>query len=633
LFFGILTVVPQIVPVSLSSTSLSQGFWQRYQEELSTKGLAAQWKQIVDTGRLENFYRVARGESGTHVGIRFDDSDTYKWLEAAAYSLAHYPNEELLHHVDTAVEAIQAAQQPDGYLFTYVQLNFPDWKWRDLASMHEMYCVGHLCEAAVALKAELGQDALLEVAKKAVQNILDTFGPDKRHGYCGHPEIEIGLYRLSEITGDRRYQEFADWMIDQRGHRPSPFESDVLNNSDLFKDAPRLFNKKGAYHGAYGQDDLPIREQSEIVGHSVRAAYLYTAASWSASDRRDEELLQALNRIWDNLTLRRMYVTGGIGSTGENEGFTADYDLPNLHAYAETCAGIALAMWGRAMFQATGNGDYIEVMERAIFNGILSGISLDTTLYNYENPLESRSNHARQPWFHCACCPPNIARMIGSIAQYAIYEDVETSYIAFPIAGTYQLSGGLTLRIESDYPHSGSAKITVSAAKPIKRKLAIRIPDWSEEITIEFPGTDEPGDYVDGFVVFDFEWSKPESITVDFDMQPKFIESNPQLLENAGKVALQYGPSIYCVESFELSAAPQLVCIDAEEAPEQSETRALDGAPIWKVNGIRQELDFSDTLYDALGTSSQVPTEVTLVPYRVWNSNGPSYMNIWLRAD
>lgn len=607
------------------------GFWGHYQSELALKGLLHQWSQIVETGRIQHFLDVADGKTGTHRGYRFNDSDVYKWLEAAAYSQVLRPNPEIQLAIDQAVKAIIEAQDADGYIFTLVQLNKPDWKWRNLVHMHEMYCIGHLIEACIALN-QAGDSRLMPVAMKAVECITDTFGPGKRVGSCGHPEIELALYRLWQETGQKKFADLADWMIDCRGQRPSPFEAEFENPTEnCIVSLDRCCEwKDGKYYGEYLQDDRTIREQDTIVGHSVRAGYLYAAAQLSAARRQDHPLQAALDRIWGNLVERRMYVTGGIGSTGDGEGFTADYDLPNLNAYAETCAGIALAMWARRTFEANPSTDPLDVLERVIFNGVLSGISQDTTKYFYDNPLESRANTERRPWFECACCPPNIARVIASITDYALQTDSKTLYLAFPIECEFELKNGLVINIQTSYPHKGETKIIVKATKPTRYRIAVRIPDWAEEVTTTLPGA-QPAEYEDGFAVFDEVWEGERTLAVEFEMEPRIISSHPRVLDNLGRVAIQYGPSIYCAESLTEAEAPQRTSLDLSEEIQLGASRTKFGAPTLEVQALRQ-MDDDGPLYEFDQEPKYAQTTLKLIPYREWNSSGKSFMQVWLRA-
>ncbi len=620
--------------ISVAQVQKIDGFWGRYLDEFSDKGILNQWEQIVVTGRLENFYRAARKESGTFEGYRFNDSDLYKLLEGAVYVQKLRPNPKIAEIIEISIKAIEGAQAKDGYLNTHVQVNHPHLQWRNLTNMHEMYCLGHLFEAAVALKENFDDDRLIGVARKAVACIKSSYGPDKKPGFCGHPEIEIALHRMTEVTGDLQFAELADWMIDIRGNRPSPFEPEIADPElqTMFRAANALIVKNGLYDGAYAQDDKPIREQTQIVGHSVRAAYLYAAAAMSSARRQDDDLFNAVHTIWENLTEKRMYITGGIGSTGDNEGFTDDYDLPNLNAYAETCAGIALAMWGRRMFEASGSAEYLDVLERVTLNGVLSGVSQDTTLYYYDNPLESRAGHEREKWFGCACCPPNVARFVGSVIQYAMWESDDTIFIGMPIAGKFELSGGLILNVTSNYPADGKVSISFEG-RPTKKKLAIRIPDWSDEINVDFPAATQEAQYESGFMVFEHTWDSSSILELDFEMNIKLHKSHRMVIDNIGRLAVSYGPSIYCGEELRLESAPQLATLDLGEEIRTTGKTILDGSPILQATVLRESPSQHGQLYEDFADPAVKSGTMNLIPYRTWNAKGKSYMQVWLRHN
>ncbi|RYG65862.1 glycoside hydrolase family 127 protein, partial [bacterium] len=365
-----------------------------------------------------------------HVGFVFDDSDVYKWAEACAYALATTKNDALRKLLDEAIELVVSAQRPDGYLDTYIQLDHPDDAWRNLNALHEMYCAGHLIEAGVALSENLGDRRLLDVSIRFADHIMSVFGPEGRLGYCGHEEIELALVKLAVHTGEAKYREFARWLVESRGSRPSPFEAELKDPAvvALSPWGGGLLDGTN-YSGEYNQDHAPIREHDAVVGHAVRAMYLYIAAADLADGQDDAALETALQRAWDSLVKRRMYVTGGIGPSRHNEGFTQDYDLPNLSAYSETCAAIGLMLWGQKMLEMTGNAEFAETVERALFNGALAGISLGGDRFFYDNPLESRGGHDRTAWFGCACCPPNIARTIGNLASFVAGASEEAFYL------------------------------------------------------------------------------------------------------------------------------------------------------------------------------------------------------------
>ncbi|HVL40176.1 MAG TPA: beta-L-arabinofuranosidase domain-containing protein, partial [Fimbriimonadaceae bacterium] len=345
-----MTLRRRMRPLPLDRIRMTDSFWGTWQRTLRERTLRAQWEQILQTGRLENFLRAGRGESGGFEGLYFNDSDVYKWIEACAYALTIGPDPEIEEMMAQAVSAVAGAQEPSGYLNTFFQLMHPDLKWRNLGTMHEMYCGGHLIEAAVAHHQATGSRSLLDVATRFADHVMTVFGPGKRRGYCGHQEIELALVRLADHLDEPKYAEFARWMIEERGRRPSIIEAELKDEEamKLSPWAPQFLLKDGHYRGDYAQDHAPVREHTEVVGHAVRAMYFYAAATELAPPD-DQALGEALQTVWSNLTRKRMYLTGGIGPSAKNEGFTGDYDLPNTSAYAETCAAIGLAMWGRRL--------------------------------------------------------------------------------------------------------------------------------------------------------------------------------------------------------------------------------------------------------------------------------------------
>lgn len=622
----------------LGQIRLTDRFWTRYQRVLIETTLPAEYEQTVKTGRLENFHRVARGESGTHEGLWFNDSDVYKYVEACAYAVAIAPGlkvdaSKVRAQMDECVEAIVAAQAPDGYLNTFFQLNHPDLRWRNLNTMHEMYCGGHLIEAGVALYESLGDRRLLDVSTKFADHVMSMFGPERRRGYCGHQEIELALLRLAHATGERKYREYADWMVEERGKVPSPYIAEIEDKEAIALSpwAPGMLMKDGKYNGEYCQDHAPIREQTQIVGHAVRAMYFYIAAADLADGRDDKDLESALERIWTNLTRRRMYVTGGIGPSAKNEGFTADFDLPNLTAYAETCAACGLVFWGHRMLEMTGNGEYADVVERALYNGVISGISLQGDAFFYDNPLESRGTHQRTPWFNCACCPPNIARLLGSLGAYALGVSGKEVYLHMPIGleAEFEAAGTkVKLRVESDYPWSGKSKIHVSPAKPARFALHVRIPEWADDAGTELPNAQEEASYESGYAVFDREWKEGDVLTLDLELRPKWVEADPRVRDDLGRGALTYGPLVYCAEEHDLGFAPQLFSADVEA---EVGIEMEKGVAHLSVDGMMEVELFVDSLYAEAGTTDLREASAKFIPYYAWNNRGPNNMQVWIR--
>lgn len=624
-------------PLPLPDIKLTDPFWSKWQQTLVDSTLPAIYRQLEETGRLANFRRAAGREEGGFQGrFWFDDSDVYKYLEAAAYGLAIKSDPTVRKQADDTIEVVLAAQQPDGYLNTFFQLKHPDLKYRNLNTMHEMYCGGHFVEAAVAFYEALGERKLLDGAIRYGDHLLSIFGPEKRRGYCGHEEIELALIRLSGATKDPRYAELAYWMIEERGKSPSPFIEEILDDEShaLSPWVRGFLMPNGAYNGEYCQDHKPIREHDKIVGHAVRAMYLYIAAAQYAAAGDDDTLLTALKNIWTNLVSRRMYVTGGIGPSSKNEGFTEDFDLPNLSAYAETCAAIGLILWGQAMLHATGDSEYADVMERALYNGALAGISLSGDRFFYDNPLESRGTHARTPWFACACCPPNLARLIGSVGKYVAAVSDDAFYLHIPVGLQAQASlGGVKTRItvRSNYPWSGKVTIEVGPDRPARFALMVRIPEWADDVSFDLDGSEDPADYDRGYARLERTWSPGDVLKVDFGIQPKWMEADPRVIDDLGRVVLTYGPLVYAAEEHELGLRPQLLTVDPGCPVEAVDSDLLGGVALLTAPAAAENGDFPDGLYAETGTTSARELQATFIPYYAWNNRGPSYMQVWHR--
>lgn len=615
-------------PLPLADIELDDPFWSPRLRKLAEVTLPQQFDQIKNqTGRLRNFERAAAGEQGGHEGRYYDDSDVYKWLEACAYALKFHADPNLKKMADEAIRAVVACQRPDGYLNTFFQLNHPDKRFLNLSYLHEMYCLGHLFEAGVAWDEALGDRRLLDVSIKAANLLWETFGPGKREGYCGHQEVELALIRLSEHVGEPRYRELAKLMVERRGHKPTIFDAELQDDTAMALSpwATRYLNLRGEYF----QDHAPIREHRIVVGHAVRAMYFYTAAVQLAEG--DEALETALRSVWTNMTQKRMYLTGGIGSTAQNEGFTQDYDLPNFNSYAETCAAVGLALWGLKMGEMSGESDFLDVAERAIFNGALAGINLGQDLYFYANPLESRGNHQRVPWFDCACCPPNIARLIGSIARFAVGAGPSGTYVHLPISGTYTHRNGLSVAIQANYPHESAFEIKISGAPKGNAVLRIRIPEWCDEATFDLVGDESyEADFEAGYAVFDREWKVGETLKVDWNAEPKWVQSHPGVVENLGRVALTFGPLVMCLERTEGSAQQFLADVEPEYVA-AFDAKLLGGVPTVVVEGYDQVWDEAQPLYDSAQDVEGDEAQATFIPYYAWGNRGPSSMLVWVR--
>jgi DUF1680 family protein len=627
------------------------GFWGKRVEQVGEIIVPYQWQALNDkvpgaprSHAMENF-RIAAGlAKGEFYGFVFQDSDLYKWLEALSYCLMNQPDPELERLADEVIEVIAKAQQPDGYLNTYFTIKEPQNRWKNLRDNHELYCAGHLFEAAVANYQATGKHTLLDVARRFADHIAAMFGPEpgKKRGYPGHPEIELALVKLYRLTGETRYLALAKFFIDERGQKPLYFEIEAKERGE---EKPQL----PFWTPGYCQSHLPVREQTEAVGHAVRAMYLYSAMADLALETQDETLVKACHRLWESVTKRRMYITGGIGSSAEGEAFTFDYDLPSDRAYTETCASIGLVFWAHRMLRLDANRKYADIMERALYNGVLSGVSLDGTKYFYTNPLEVWPKACqnrydlrhvlfqRQPWFDCACCPPNIARLLASIPQYVYSCEKDVVYIHLFAAGEAVLelpSGQVTLIQETEYPWEGEVTIRVHTKEPVQFTLAIRIPGWCRD-----PSLRVNGDEMDlasllekGYAKIKRKWRDGEKIQLSLPMPVERVRAHPEVRATAGKVALMRGPIVYCLE--EVDNGPNLAQIvlpsDAELVVEGKDPILGNAVTL---RGMATKVDASawgDELYAPIPYNNKT-VPIRAIPYYAWANRTPGEMTVWIR--
>ena len=540
-----------IEPVSFSKVLVNDAFWKPKIDKVATKTLAACIYQTEEkTGRIRNFEKVASGKGGKHEGIFYDDSDVYKAIEAMAYAIKLTGNKALEQKADEWIEKIAAAQEPDGYLNTYYTLTGLDNRWSDM-DKHEDYCGGHMIEAAVAYFDATGKKKLLDVSKRWADHFDATFGPGKRNWVTGHQELELALVKLYKATGEKRYLTLADWLLSERGKKHG-IGSQWKNGNGT----------------DYSQDLLPVKDQSEITGHAVRAMYLYTGAADVAAHTGDQDYLKAMRRVWEDVVYRNMYITGGIGSAGSNEGFTVDYDLPNEQAYCETCASVGMVFWNQRMNSLTGNAEYIDVLERSLYNGALDGLSLSGDRFFYGNPLASTGRHSRKEWFGTACCPSNIARLIASLGDYVYGQKGNKIFInlfvgsetSFPLT-----KGQMKVSMQTQYPLDGSVSLKVSMTKKEMAIIALRIPGWlgntavpgglysfasasSEKPAIMVNGSPVTYQVENGYAIIEREWKDGDKIDYQMPMEIKKLLSRSELKQNNQRMALQRGPLVYCVE-------------------------------------------------------------------------------------
>ena len=576
-------------------------------------------------------------EDDKFYGFVFQDSDFSKWIEAVGYSLTQHPDSELEKIADEAIDIVCAAQQEDGYLDTYYIINGRDKSFTNLKDHHELYCFGHLLEGAVAYYQATGKDKLLNAAKRFADYIATLFGPGKNQikGYPGHEIAEMALIRLYEVTNDPRYFELSKFFVDERGQRPYYFDKEAFPDGKV---KGNINDERYHYHQAH----RPVREQDEAVGHAVRAVYLYSGMADVARISGDEKLFEACEKIWDNIVNQKMYITGGIGGTHIGEAFSFNYDLPNDTAYAETCASIGLVFFARRMLEISANSKYSDVMERALYNGVLSGMALDGKSFFYVNPLEvlptachkdERKFHVkpvRQKWFGCACCPPNIARLLSSIGSYAYTENEDTLFIHLYMGGKLEKTVGdktVDICIESQFPWNGDVKIKVHA-EHAKMKLALRIPGWADTFTVS------KSEYTikDGYLYLEQEWSEDE-ITISFPMETRLVEADYRVRENIGKVAVLRGPFVYCLEEMDNGKNLHLLSIKKQTDFTLS-TSEITGNTYTKIlcNGYRI-LPNTTGLYSAYATPKKEETTIALIPYYMWANRGENEMQVWTRIE
>lgn len=638
--------------VPLKQVTIEDNFWSKRIELIREVVIPYQQKILHDqipgiepSHAIENF-RIAAGESdGEFYGMVFQDSDVAKWLEAVAYALSTKPDPELEQAADDVIDIIAKAQQPDGYLNTYFTVAKPDQRWTNLAEDHELYCAGHMIEAAVAYYQATGKRKLLDVMCRYADYIDTVFGtePGKKRGYPGHEEIELALIKLYRVTGEQKYLKLAKYFVDERGQEPNYFEQEYEQNKDKTH-----FKHPTDWDHSYNQSHQPVREQTTAEGHAVRAVYLYSAMADLALETGDDTLKAACETLWDNVVHKQMYVTAGIGSQAFQEGFSTDYDLPNDRAYTETCASIGLAFWAQRMLKLDPNRSYADILERALYNGILSGMSLDGKKFFYVNPLEvwpeacdvrhdkRHVKTARQDWFACACCPPNLARIIASLGEYIYTHNDQEVYVHLYMSGKAVVDVGqanLELTQTTNYPWDGEVNLSLSLKENQKITLALRMPAWCEspELTVNGAKVDLKSITENGYAKLTRVWSDGDRIQLQLPLTVKRIYPNPKVRMNAGKVALQRGPLVYCLE--EVDNGPVLTDITLpKDEPLNAvfEPQLLGGVTAVTGDGYRSDIQEWQELYRTTDVGKQ-PVRIKAVPYFTWNNRGVGEMLVWIR--
>lgn len=577
-----------------------------------------------------------------HGGCVFQDSDFAKWIEAAAYSLTWHPDPELEKTLDHTIDIICNAQQSDGYLNTYYIINGMDKRFTNLKDNHELYCFGHFLEAAIAYYEAAGKPKLLDTLIRYADCIDKHIGAEegKLHGYPGHEIAEMALVRLYAITKNEKHLKLARYFIDQRGQEPLYFEEETRRNKNHF------YWHDSYMQYQYYQAGKPVREQRVAEGHAVRAVYLYSSMADLARLTGDKELLAACEALFANISKRQMYITGGIGQSTYGEAFSYDYSLPNDTAYAETCAAIGLAFFARRMSAIAPRGVYADVLEKTLYNGIISGMSLDGKAFFYVNPLEAlpeaclkdrRMSHVRiqrQKWFGCACCPPNLARIIASLGSYIHSENAGAVYTHLFVGSEAKVSPGgtdLTISIETKYPWEGLVNISFSLKGAARFRYGLRIPGWCRNYALKLNGVDAAFTIEDAYAVFNREWKDGDSISAVFDMPVTFVRANPKVREDAGKVAIMRGPLVYCLE--EADNGKELCRLHIGQATGISvkhENALLEGVTLISMIGKREKDWAEDELYRALEDSSMEDKALRFIPYYAWTNRSPGEMTVWV---
>lgn len=609
-----------IQEVPFTQVHIQDQFWSPRIETNRTVSIPSAFRECEKNGRFDNFAIAAGLKKGEHRGdFPFDDTDPYKIIEGASYSLAVKYDPQLDHYLDSVISIIAAAQEPDGYLTTCVTnrcTRLSGWwgssRWEKINS-HELYNSGHLYEAAVAHYRATGKRTLLDVAIKNADLVCQVFGPgeNQKHVPSGHPIIEMALCKLYKVTGEQRYLDMARYFVEETGR-----------------------GTNGHKLSEYSQDHKPILQQDEMAGHAVRAGYLYSGVADVASLTGDTAYFHALTRLWDNLAGRKLYITGGMGSRAQGEGFGPDYELPNHTAYCETCAAISNVYWNYRMFLATGDAKYMDVLERALYNGVISGVSLSGDKFFYDNPLESQGEHDRQRWFGCACCPGNITRFMASVSGYTYATQASDIYVNLYIQGSADLqteSGRVALTQTTDYPWNGTVTIKVDPEQESTFALRLRIPGWLQQHPVAsdlYTYTDAPASYTlkvngtrvkatvsDGYATILRQWKAGDIVELDLPMNVRRIKAHYKVTANRGMLALERGPVVYCLEGQD---QPGGTVFD-KYIPDGTDIQAAFDPEL--LGGITV---LSGTVGD---------TPFKAIPYSTWNNRGTDQMTVWIPAS
>ncbi|MBX4989855.1 glycoside hydrolase family 127 protein [Rhizobium lentis] len=631
----------QFRPVAVPDVELG-GFWGKWQDAVCNSTAETLLDRCVEAGMLTAI-DVSQPSPGVVIPIQpwggttqmFWDSDLGKSIETIAYSLYRRPNPKLEARADEIIDMYERMQDKDGYLNAWFQRVEPARRWTNLRDHHELYCAGHLMEAAVAYYQATGKRKLLDIMCRYADYMIKVFGHGEGQipGYCGHEEIELALVKLARATGEKKYLDLSKFFIDERGTEPHFFTAEAARDGRSATD----FHQK-TYE--YGQAHQPVREQKKVVGHAVRAMYLYSGMADIATEYKDDSLTAALETLWDDLTTKQMYITGGIGPAASNEGFTDYYDLPNATAYAETCASVGLVFWASRMLGRGPDRRYADIMEQALYNGALPGLSTDGKTFFYDNPLESAGKHHRWKWHHCPCCPPNIARLVTSIGSYmyAVSDDEIAVHLYGESTARLKLANGAEVELAqvSNYPWDGAVAFTARLQTPAKFALSLRIPGWAEGATLSVNGEmlDLATNIQDGYARIDRQWTDGDRVALYLPLSLRPQYANPKVRQDAGRVALMRGPLVYCVETTDNGEDLNAIVLPRElPAAETVVLKDLNDAVALDLKVEREETsNWGTSLYRKTPAERQVAT-ARFVPYHLWDNRAPGEMLVWVQAD
>ena len=623
--------------VKFNDVKITGPFWSERLECVLTRTIPSQHRKLVEYDMLQSLklpqpvppLRIPKNRHNFTTQI-FWDSDVGKWVEAASYALSHRRDPIVETQIEAIIDDLEKAQAPDGYLNCWYLEREPQNRWTNLRDNHEMYNAGHMLEGAVAYFHATGRDRMMKVMMRYMDHIATVFGPNpgQKRGYCGHQEIELALVKLFHATGIRKYLDLATYFINERGAKPHYFDLE----REARGEPPEAF-LQSTYE--YNQSHLPVREQTKVVGHAVRAMYMYTAMADIAAEHDDEGLKKACETLWTDVTRTRMYVTGGFGPSASNEGFTKDYDLPNDTAYAETCASVAMVFWAARMLNLDLDSQYADILELALYNNSLAGLSQEGTHYFYDNKLESDGSHKRWDWHPCPCCTMNVARLVASVAGY-FYSVAETEIAVHLYGGartTLDVAGGaVTLTETSNYPWSGDIAFAVDPDAKREFTLSLRIPAWAKGATARVNGVAVIMKTERGYLKLTRRWAKGDKVELFLPMPAERLYAHPDVRQDVGRVALRRGPLVYCVEGQDIGAPVMRLRLPSTTAL-HNEWRGdiLGGIATITTPARLADIDeWGSALYRPRDRS-EVAWPLTAVPYYIWCNRGPNPMQVWLQ--